>query len=345
MCLDRASGKTLWQKGPEYKAEEKTHETNPYCSSSPVADGERVIAWFGSAGVYCYDFEGKELWKRDLGKQEHDWGYGSSPIMYGDVCILYFGPANPGSLIALDKRTGKEIWKVNDPPIEKRARTDGFRGRDDGYVGTFGSPILVKAAGRDELVMSYAQLVCAYNPETGKELWRCDGLNELIYSSPIAGDGVVVAMGGFLGTAIAVKAGGMGDVTKTHRLWQEVRTKNRLGSGVIKDGHVYILNTEGIAECLDLKTGKVVWEERIKGKGPKSSSWSSMLLAGDNIYVLNQSGDTAIIRATPKFELIGVNAIENELTNASHAVSDGQIFIRTHKHLWCIAETKATASK
>ena len=344
MCFDRKFGKTLWQSGTSYGEKEETHETNPYCSASPVTDGERVIAWFGSAGVFAYDMNGKELWKVDLGKQTHTWGFASSPVIHGDVCVMYFGPGERAFLLGLDKRSGKELWRVKDPPIAKRPRTDGFRGQADGIVGSFSSPILVEANGRTEVVMSYPQLICAYDPKTGKELWRCDGLNELLYGSPIAGEGVVVAMGGFQGTTISVKAGGSGDVTATHRLWQQERTENRLGSGVIHDGHIYILNTPGIAECIDLKTGKVVWEERVKGAGPKSESWSSMVLAGDRIYVLNQSGDTVVLKASPKFEVLAANAIENELTNASHAMSDGQIFIRTHKRLWCIGETARTAS-
>jgi outer membrane protein assembly factor BamB len=340
MCFDRANGALLWQHGPENPEAESTHETNPYCASSPVTDGERVIAWFGSAGVYCCDFTGKELWHRDLGKQEHDWGYGSSPLIHDDLCFLYFGPGKRAFLVALNKQTGKTVWQVNDPPVQDRPRNDGFRGQKNGYVGTFSSPILVKNNNRVELVMSYPQLLCAYEPVTGKELWRCDGLNELVYASPLAGSGVVVGMGGFLGTAIAVKNGGKGDVTATHRLWREERTKNRLGSGVIKDDHVYILNTEGIAECIELRSGKTIWEERVQAKGPKSSSWSSMVLVGDRIYVLNQSGDTVMLGASPKYEALGVNSIGNELTNTSHAISDGEIFLRTHKHLWCIGEKR-----
>ena len=340
MCLDRKTGKVLWQKSVAWEAEEETHETNPYCSSTPVTDGERVMVWYGSAGIHCYDLEGKELWKRDMPKIDHEWGYGSSPLIEGDLCILYHGPGKDARLMAVNKKTGKTVWEVADPPIEKRTRTDGFRGQDGkGIVGSFASPIVAK----DELIMVYPQLVCAFNPKTGKELWRCDGLNELIYTSPIAGEGVVVAMGGFLGTTIAVKQGGRGDVTDSHRLWQSVRTKNRLGSGVIKGGHVYILNTEGIAECIELKTGKSLWQERVSAAGPKSSSWSSMVLAGDKIYVLNQSGDTVILKAEPKFEIVAVNAVGNELTNSSHALSDGEIFIRTHANLWCIGETRAAS--
>ena len=339
MCLDRKSGKLLWQKSVNWEGAEETHETNPYCSATAVTDGERVIAWYGSAGVHCYDFEGKELWKRELPKLDHEWGYGSSPLIDGDLCILYHGPGKDSSLMALHKKTGKTVWQVEDPPIQKRMRTDGFRGQERGIVGSFASPIIAKG----ELIMVYPQLICAFNPETGEELWRCDGLNELIYTSPIAGDGVVVAMGGFLGTTVAVKQGGKGDVTQSHRLWTSVRTKNRLGSGVIKGEHVYILNTEGIAECIELKTGKSLWQERVSAKGAKSSSWSSMVLAGDNIYILNQSGDTVIMKANPKFEIVAVNAIGNELTNASHALSDREIFIRTHQHLWCIGETRTAA--
>jgi len=345
MCLDRQSGKTLWQSGTSYNEKEETHETNPYCSASPVTDGERVIAWFGSAGVFCYDMNGKELWRVDLGKQSHIWGFASSPLIYGDLCIMYFGPDETAALLALDKRSGKEAWRVKDPPMQKRPRTDGFRGQEEkGIVGSFSSPILVEANGRPELVMSYPQLICGFDPKTGKELWRCDGLNELIYTSPIAGEGVAVGMGGFDGTSVAVKVGGKGDVTATHRLWRHERTKNRLGSGVVHDGHVYILDTPGIAECIELKSGKTLWQERVKGAGPTSQSWSSMVVAGDRIYVLNQSGDTVVLKAAPKFEVLAVNALENELTNSSHAISDGQIFIRTQKHLWCIGESAKTAS-
>lgn len=340
MCFDRKSGKLLWQKGTTHEEKESTHETNPYCASSPVTDGERVIAWFGSAGVLCYDFQGKELWKRELKPIDHDWGYGSSPLIHGDLCILYHGPGNNSALMALDKNTGKPIWEVKDPPMEKRPRTDGFRGNEaKGYVGSFGSPII----SRGELIMAYPQLICAFDPKTGKELWRCDGVNELVYTSPIADEGIVVAMGGFNGTAAAVKQGGKGDVTKTHMLWRQERTKQRLGSGVIRQGHIYILNTDAILECLDLKTGKTVWQERASSVGPKSSSWSSMVLAGDHIYVLNQSGDTLVLKAAPKFERVALNSLGNELTNSSHAVSNGEIFIRTHKHLWCIAETRTAA--
>ncbi len=345
MCVDRISGKELWRAGTTYNLPEESHETNPQCSASPATDGERVVAWFGSAGVFCYDVEGKELWRRDLGKQKHSWGYSASPVLHKDLAILHFGPGERAFLTALNKKTGETVWRTDIPEVRSAKRTDGFAGQEaTGRLGSFSTPIVVGANGRDELVMCFPDEVRAYDPMTGKELWRCGGLNPLIYTSPIYGEGVVVAMGGFQGTSIAVKPGGTGDVTETHRLWQAVRTKNRIGSGVIKDGHVYVLNATGVAECLDLKTGKVVWEERLNGPGAKDESWSNMVLVGDLIYALNQSGDTILVKASPKFEVVGMNAIGNELTNASLAVSDGDIFIRTHQHLWCISGTRKTAS-
>jgi outer membrane protein assembly factor BamB len=347
MCFNRADGKILWQSGTTYAEKDPTHDTNPYGSASPVTDGERVIAWFGSAGVYCYDLNGKELWHRNLGKQNHRWGYASSPIIDGDLCFLNFGPGERTFLIALNKMTGKPVWQIDVPPVQPKERTDGFAGQKDGVIGSWSTPIMINANGRDELIMSFPGQVRAFEPKTGKELWVCDGLNPLVYSSPIYGEGVVLGMGGFQGTQIAVKPGGNGNVTDSHRLWKRERNKNQLGCGVIYDGHFYVLDMPGIAECINLKTGKQVWEERVSGLGPKSESWSSMRLAGDKIYVLNQSGDTLILRASPKFEIIGVNSIGNELTNSSLAVSDGELFIRTHLNLWCIGagRPKATAAK
>ena len=268
LCFSKRDGELLWQQGVKWEAREESHETNPFCSSSPVTDGERVIVWFGSAGAVCYDLNGKELWRRDLGKQDHGWGYGSSPVLHGDLCILYHGPAKPGFLVALDKRTGAIKWKTEQPAVVKRPRTDGFRGNEDGgRVGSFGSPLLIKAGGRDELIMAFPQLMCAYDPVTGKELWRCDGLNELIYSSPVFADGLVVGMGGFNGSAIAVKPGGSGDVTKTARVWREERAKkNRCGSAVSAGGYLYLANMEGFVECIEIKTGTMLWSERLPAK-------------------------------------------------------------------------------
>jgi outer membrane protein assembly factor BamB len=346
LCLNRADGKQLWQRGLAWEEAEETHETNPYCSASPATDGQRVVAWFGSAGVACYDFEGKELWKRDFGKQVHEWGYGSSPVLHGDLCFLYHGPGPGARLLALDKKSGKTVWEFTEPAAKTEGRPDGFRGRGPGVVGSWSTPLLIRAGAREELVMSFPTLLAAFDPKSGKQLWHCDGLNPLVYTSPVHGEGVVVAMGGFFGSSLAVKLGGNGNVTESSRLWHEPRAKkNRCGSAVVKDGHVYLMNMEGFAECLDLKTGVEVWQERLPAKGAKGNSWSSMVLAGDLIYILNQSSDCIVLRGSPKFEVVGVNPLDGAMNNASVAVSDGELLIRTHSHLWCIGGKKSVASR
>jgi len=342
VCVDRTTGKQLWQSGTNYEAKEESHDDNPQSSASPATDGERVIAWFGSAGVFCYDFAGKELWHRDLGKQIHDWGYGASPVLHGDLCIVNFGPGPRTFLIALNKKTGEKVWQFDPPqPVATKERTDGFAGKDDGYVGSWSTPIIVRANGRDELVMTYPGQVRAFDPLTGKELWVCDGLNPLVYTSPIYGDGIVVAMGGFYGSHLAVKPGGSANVTSSHRLWRQVRGKSGIGTGVISDGYIYNMYA-AVGVCSELKTGNIVWEERLLGTGATSESWSSMVLSGDKIYILNKSGDTIVFRASPKFEKIAVNSMGGEPANSSIAVSNGELFIRTDKHLWCISGVKQT---
>jgi outer membrane protein assembly factor BamB len=337
MCYDRRDGKLLWKSGTTWTKPEQRYNQNPHCAASPVTDGERVIAFFGSAGLFCWDMNGKELWRRDLGPQAHEWSYAASPVLHGDVCVLYFGPGLNARLMGLDKTSGKTLWEFKEPAPLARPRTDGFKGQEKtGMVGTFTTPSIVRAGQRDELIQTFPQFTRAFDPRTGRALWHCDGLNELVYASPVAGEGVLVAMGGFFGTSLAVKTGGTGDVTATHRLWQTVRTKNRLGTGVISGGHAYVLNTEGIAECLNLQTGASLWQERVKGPGKKGDSWSSMVLVDGHILCLNQSSETIVLKASPKFELVRVNSLDGELANSSHAISGGAVFIRTQKHLWCI---------
>jgi outer membrane protein assembly factor BamB len=274
---------------------------------------------------------------------DFEWGSGTSPVIQGDLCFLYHGPGEGARLMALDKKTGKEVWGFAEPKIEVGKRTDGFRGMEPGVICTYSTPLLIRAGDRDELVMSFPRFLRSFDPKSGRLLWQSDGLNPLVYASPLFSDGIVVAMGGYFGNTIAVRAGGSGDVTASHRVWSAERTKTGIGSGVVHDGHIYIVNMSGIAECLELRTGKVVWSERVRGAGPKSDTWSSSVLAGDRVYHLNQSGDCVVFRASPKFELIGSNSLGNEMCNASLAVSRGEVFIRTHQHLWCISGSKSAA--
>jgi outer membrane protein assembly factor BamB len=297
-----------------------------------------VIVSHASDGLYCYDFAGKELWRRpDLGRQIHIWGAGVSPVIYGDLCILNFGPGETNYLAAFNKHTGETVWK-KDEDIGYGKKSADVRG-DVTYVGSWTTPVIMKVEGRDQLLVSWPRRLAAYDPQSGQEIWTCSGLNPLVYTSPIYSGDIVVAMGGFGGMSIAVRAGGSGDVTESRRLWHHPRTKQRIGSGVIKDGHIYIHNDPGIAECYELESGKLVWEQPLRGSGSTRTNWSSLMLAGDNCYSITQGGDCFVFKASPQFELVSVNSL-GERSNSSIVPSDGELFIRTHQALWCIGEQK-----
>jgi outer membrane protein assembly factor BamB len=346
MCFDRSNGKLLWQQGVATKEKEPTHGTNPYCSASPVTDGERIIVSFASDGLYCYDFDGNELWRRgDLGRQIHIWGGGSSPAIHGELCFLNVGPGETTYLLAVNKRTGKSVWQKNEETGYGKPSADDVRGgnKDNAtYIGSWTTPTLMKVEGRDQLLMSWPRRLAAYDPQSGDEIWTCAGLNPLVYTSPIYDEGLVVAMGGFGGMSIAVRAGGSGDITDSRRVWHQPKTPQRIGSGVIKDGHIYIHNDPGTAECYELNTGNRIWQERLSGAGSSGTNWSSVMLAGDYCYTINQVGDCFVFKASPKFELVSVNSL-GEPSNSSIVPSNGELFIRTHEALWCISEKKEDA--
>ncbi len=346
LAIDRNTGKTLWQTGALWDEPETTHEDNPYCAASAVTDGERVIAYFGSAGIYAMDFTGRILWRReDLGPQKHEWGYSGSPVLHGDHVYLYHGPGPGSRLYALSKQSGKVTWQVALPEPVPTERTDGFKGRLPGTIGNFGTPLIATVAGRTQVILGHPESLRSFHAGTGEELWRARGLNPLVYTTPLRVGDRIIALGGFFGSSIAVKADGSGDVTASHRLWFDERSKkNRLGSPVVRGDHFYVLNMEGFLECLELGTGRQVWEERLNGPGANDASWSSLTLSGDLLYALNKSGDGFVIKASPKFEVVSTNTVAEPM-NASPAMSDGDIFIRTWKGLWCLRQGSAAAAR
>ena len=343
ISFDRKSGKEQWRKGTRYAGREKRHDTNTHCAASPVTDGQRVIAHFGSAGVYCYDFQGKEMWRQDLGPQDHTWGQGSSPVIQGDYCIIYHGPGSPSKLIALNKATGKTAWEVSIPEEQPKERFDGFAGKSDGMMGSFATPIISRSAQKgEEVILPVANQLRAWELSSGKPTWHCDGMNPLVYSSPTLTDGTIVAFGGYFGSSIVISANQKGDAT-SKKLWYEQRAKkHRIGSPIIYKGNIYIANTDGTAECVELATGKSLWLERLKHTGANGETWASMVLVGDKLLVTNRSGDTFVLRAAPRFEQIAVSSL-GEVCNATLAVSDGELFLRTHAALYCISSSARVA--
>jgi outer membrane protein assembly factor BamB len=329
LCLARADGKELWKRTIIHRAPEPTHATNPYCSASPVTDGELVIVSHGSAGMVCYDFQGKEQWRKPLGKLHHVWGNASSPVLYGDLAILWCGPGERQFLLAVNKKTGDTVWEHQEP--------GGNRGDDSArWQGSWCTPLIIHLKDHDELIVGVPEKLKAFDPLTGKERWSCAGLGKLVYSSPVYGRGIVVAMSGYGGPALAVRAGGRGDVTRTHRLWHRVRgNPQRIGSPVVIGDHVYLVNEDCTVKCFELTTGKSLWlDKRLEGQ-----SWGSLVAADGRLYVTGMAGDTLVLAARPTFERLAKNAL-GERVLASMAVSDGDLFIRTYEHLWCIGRKK-----
>jgi outer membrane protein assembly factor BamB len=333
MCFNRQNGSLSWKAEVPHDKEETTHATNPYCASSPVTDGERVIVWHGSAGLFAYDIEGRELWRKNLGEFNHIWGNASSPVLHENLVILSAGPGTTAFLVALDKRTGEEAWRKEPPTAPSSKAGD--------YHGSWSTPVLYKTRdGRTEMLLSLPTQLVSYDPATGEELWNCRGLTKLVYTSPLVGKDAAVAMSGYHGSALGVRLGGKGDVTETHRLWvHEMKNPQRVGSGVLVGDYVYILNENMLAWCIHVPSGEIKWQARVseesKGGG---RSWCSMSHVDGRLYVLDEKGTTHVLEPNPEgLKLLATNSLD-ELTRGSHAFSDGQIFIRTYKNLWCVAE-------
>jgi outer membrane protein assembly factor BamB len=322
LCLNRKNGDVIWAKEfepvlpeHEYRGEGSYHG---YAASTPTTDGERLYVFFGKSGVYCFDLSGKEIWHVSVGKGKDRWGSGASPVLYKDL-LLVNASVESGSLVALDKRTGKEVWKA------KNIRQ------------AWNTPVLVKApSGEVEVVISTNNRLRAFDPETGKDLWNADGVHRYVCPSVVAHDGIVYATGGGH-TTVAVKAGGRDDVTKTHIVWRKNKGSN-VSSPVYHEGYLYWAGDGGFLHCQDAATGKDVYRERLKPDA--GTFWASALLAGGKIYYVSKTNGTYVVAARPKFEQLAHNAFADDRsrTNASPAVSDGHLLLRTDQYLYCIGK-------
>lgn len=323
VCLDRATGNVLWSKEfqpvlPEhnYAGEGSYHG---YAASTPVVDGERLYVFFGKAGVYCFDLEGKELWHSLVGKNTNGWGSGASPILYKESLIVN-ASVESGALVALDKTTGKELW------------------RTPGINSAWNTPVLVTTPEKkQELVVSVQDRLVAVDPDTGKQLWQAEGVHRYVCPSVVAHDSIVYAIGGG-STSLAVKAGGSGDVSKTNGLWRLNRGSN-VGSPIYHDGHLYwASDSGGVVVCQEAATGKVVFSERLTPDA--GQIWASPVLADGKLYFVTKEKGTYVVAAQPRFQQLAHNVIDGDKSrsNASLAVSDGQLFLRNDQYLYCIGK-------
>ncbi len=324
VCLDRSSGKIVWSKEVPSKLPEetRTRDEHGWASNTPVADAERLYVFFGKSGVFAFDHQGKQLWHKDVGSKTNGWGSAASPILHGNLLIVN-ASVESDAIYAFDKKTGAEKWRI--PGIREAWNT----------------PVLVSVkGGGTELVVPIPQKVLAFDANTGKPLWSCGTeIGWYMVPSSAVHEGIVYVTGGRSGKigTLAIRAGGRGDVTRTHRLWTTEKRSN-VTSPIYHDGHVYFgQDNLGIIYCLNAKTGDVVFEERVPGRGDQI--YASPVLADGKIYfVLRQSG-TLVIEASPKFTPIATNTLETRTNfHASPVVHNSQILLRSDRFLYCIGE-------
>jgi outer membrane protein assembly factor BamB len=338
-CVDRNKGNLVWKRilGSGNVKMRKQNMSSP----SPVTDGKSVFVMTGTGILKGFDFDGRQLWARDIQKDYGafglNWGYASSPLLLDDslyVQVLHgMKTDDPSYVLRIDKKTGKTQWKVE-------RSTAAIRESPDSYT----TPALLRYGKTTEIVITGGDCVTGHDPATGKELWRANGLNPdndpfyRIVASPVIFNEIIYAPTR-VRPLLALKAGGRGDVTSSHLIWS---TSN--GPDVptpVTDGkYFYMVNDRGIMWCLDAKTGVEIYGQQRLKLGTYSSS---PVLADDKIYVTNEDGLTTVVKAGPKFEVLAENAL-NDYCLSSPAISNGQIFIRTAQHLYCIGD-KAKAKE
>ena len=317
ICVDTESGKILWERTVhEGRMYDDRQTANTYASSTPVTDGRYVYAFFGSEGIYCYDFDGNQVWRASLGGiAKMGYGEGTSPIIFENLVIVQVDKElGSGSYIAaLDKSTGKYVWKT---ARKNRA--------------SWSTPVVVRGAKGVELIASGAESVVSYDPLTGKELWQSEGLVSHAIPTPLAGDNFV-----FVYAGSHDKRGYALSTGSNKILWRHDKGMAYVSSGLLYDGVIYLITDSGTMTSLDAKTGQLKYEG---GRLPAPSTFFASPVAFDGkILITSQDGDTFVIAAGGKHEILVKNSI-GEPVYASPAISGGKIFIRGERHVFCIAK-------
>ena len=332
-CVDRTTGAPLWKKplGGGNHQERKQNMSTP----SPVTDGTLVWVMTGTGILKAFDFTGAEKWARDIpkdyGRFGLNWGYGSSPLLHGDalyVQVLHgMRTDDPSYVLRIDKATGKTVWRVERPTAARFESPDSYT-----------TPALLRYGASTEIVVTGGDVVTGHDPATGKELWRANGLNPdndgsyRLVASPVVHGELIIAPSRER-PMLVLKAGGRGDVTKSHVLWSFANGPD-VPTPVTDGTYTYVVNDRGIMFCLDAKTGKEIYGRQRLRPGTYSGS---PVLADGKIYLTNEDGVTSVIKAGPAFQLLAENDFD-DYTLSSPAVSGGQIFFRTAKFLYAIGK-------
>jgi outer membrane protein assembly factor BamB len=331
MCLDALSGKELWRRTVLTAKLERKHRLNSFASSTPVTDGRHVWVTFLDApnmAVVCYDFHGREVWRHSPGQLLSVHGFCTSPVLHKDLLILNGDQDAPAYIVALDKSTGKEVWRADRP---NRTRS-------------YCTPILIESPSRPgvtQLVLGGSKCVSSYDADTGKQLWLLDGPTEQYVASLVYTDDMLFLTTGFPEFHLmGIRPDGTGTITGTDRVaWHIPHSENHAGkfasyvpSPLAADGHFFVVSDLGWLGCIEAKTGKRHWNERLG----RHHSASPILLEG-HLLLPDDDGTTWVVKASPKFELVRKNALGDECY-ASPAAAGDYLYIRTLHWLWCIGE-------
>lgn len=320
VCLDRQTGKQLWISDvtPKLPEQPTIRDDHGYASCTVATDGKNAFVFFGKSGVFAFDMNGKQIWQANVGTGLNGWGTAASPVLHGDLVIVN-ASVESQSMYALDKKTGTEVW---------RAR---------GIREAWNTPLLVTLKdGKTELIVAMPGKVLGFEPTSGEQLWSCaNDITWYIVPSIVAHEDTLWSIGGRSGVAaVALRAGGRGDVTKTHRMWTSQKGSN-VSSPIIHEGHLYWMHdNQSIAYCAEAETGNMVYQERIDRAG---QVYASAVMADGKLYYTNRSGKTFVVAANPKYELLATNDLrDNAAFNASAAISGSRLLIRSDSFLYCL---------
>jgi outer membrane protein assembly factor BamB len=328
LCIDRASGNTLWQKtASEVLPHEGHHQDHGFASHSPSTDGQHVIAYFGSRGLHCYDMEGNLKWSKDLGRMQtsNGFGEGSSPALFGNTIVVNWDHEGEDFIAAFDKRTGDELWRE---PRDERT--------------TWSTPLVVEHDGQTQVIVGATSSIRSYDLKTGKQLWEAGGLTANVIPSPVAKGDMVYLTSGFRGSSLkAIRLGAGGNIEDSDAIvWRLGKGTPYVPSPLLYKDRIYIVSSNNnILSCYNALSGEPIAEmQRLDGI---SGIYASPVAADGRVYVVGRNGTTAVLKhavqPTEEFEILSTNELADPI-DASPAIAGNEIYLRGHEHLYCIAE-------